>query len=97
MFYVFLSELDEPSGSGFGTFAPATQEDEKQDGREEDFEEDDFEEDDGEFISLHELRKNRISREGETTTRFVLLTLPYRQTISTNTSCNLTFIFYDDS
>ena len=62
MFYVFLSELDEPSGSGFGTFAPATQEDEKQDGGEED-----FEEDDGEFISLHELRKNRISREGETT------------------------------
>ncbi|CAB3982801.1 RNA-binding 40 [Paramuricea clavata] len=52
------TELDEPSGSGFGTFAPATQEDEKHDGSEED-----FEEDDGEFISLHELRKNRISRE----------------------------------
>ena len=48
------------TSSGFGTFAPATKEDENQDGSEEE----DVEEDDGEFISLHELRKNRISREG---------------------------------
>ena len=51
-------DLDEASRSGFGTFAPANQEDEKQDDAE------DVEEDDGEFVSLHELRKNRISREG---------------------------------
>lgn len=53
---------DKTSGSGFGMFAPVTQEDEQQDGYTK--EEDEEEEDDGEFISLHELRKNRISREG---------------------------------
>ena len=52
--------LGKSTSSGFGTFAPATKEDGNQDGSEEE----DVEEDDGEFISLHELRKNRISREG---------------------------------
>ncbi|XP_028391536.1 RNA-binding region-containing protein 3-like [Dendronephthya gigantea] len=45
--------------SGFGKFAPSTQDDEIQDSDLED----ETEEETGEFISLHELRKNKISRE----------------------------------
>lgn len=53
--------MGESKSRGFGTFAPTNQEAEKQDieGEEEE------EEESGEFISLHELRRNRISREGK--------------------------------
>ena len=52
--------MGESKSTGFGTFAPKA---EKQDIEEE--EEEEEEEESGEFISLHELRRNRISREGK--------------------------------
>lgn len=58
----FLSGFGAGEGSGFGIFAPRTYEDEKRNDSEDDFGSEDS--DNGEFISLHELRKNRISREG---------------------------------
>ena len=51
--------------SGFGMFAPTTQESRKEDYEEVEEEEEDKEEEEGEFVTLNEIRSNKISREGK--------------------------------
>lgn len=53
--------MADSNSSGFGTFAPANKEGEKNDVEEED----EDEETDGEFITLQELRRNRLKEEGK--------------------------------